>query len=166
MPYRCQILTCGQPISTCCPPTATASAHQKFRDDRGLAASFCTSIPPGRLTSGGSRAAAVVSILGELTTIDIPPSDFEVHPFVGWVNGGERPSFIPETREVAEILEVPLFHLLDPDTRQVGPIPVRGATYTVPYYNVDGHKVWGATAILLSEFLGRIQYVLKLPEAK
>jgi 8-oxo-dGTP pyrophosphatase MutT (NUDIX family) len=101
-----------------------------------------------------------VSILGELTSIYIPPSDYEVHPFVGWVNGGERPSFKPEPNEVAEILEVPLPHLLNPNTREVGPIPVRGATYTVPYYNVNGHKVWGATAILLSEFLARLQSVI------
>jgi len=101
--------------------------------------------------------ATAVSILGELSSIYIPPSDYEVHPFVGWVNGGKRPSFVPEIREVAEILEVPLCHLLDPHTREIGPIPVRGATYTVPYYNVDGHKVWGATAILLSEFLGRLR---------
>jgi 8-oxo-dGTP pyrophosphatase MutT (NUDIX family) len=100
--------------------------------------------------------ATAVSILGELTSIYIPPSDYEVHPFVGWVNGGQRPSFVPEIREVAEILEVPLCHLLAPHTREIGPIPVRGATYTVPYYNVGGHKVWGATAILLSEFLGRL----------
>lgn len=101
--------------------------------------------------------ATAVTILGELTTIYIPPSDYEVHPFVGWVNGGERPLFVPEAREVAEILEVPLTHLLDPTTREIGPIPVRGAVYTVPYYNVNGHKVWGATAILLSEFLARVR---------
>lgn len=102
-------------------------------------------------------SAAEITILGELTSIYIPPSDFEVHPFVGWVNGGKRPSFVPEVREVAEIIEVPLPQLLDPHTREIGPIPVRGATYTVPYYNVNGHKVWGATAILLSEFLERVR---------
>jgi 8-oxo-dGTP pyrophosphatase MutT (NUDIX family) len=105
-------------------------------------------------------SAATISILGELTSIYIPPSDFEVHPFVGWVIGGKRPSFVPEAREVAEIIEVPLHHLLDPHTREAGPIPVRGATYTVPYYNVNGHKVWGATAILLSEFLERLRQIL------
>lgn len=98
-----------------------------------------------------------ISILGELTRIYIPPSDYEVHPFVGWMNGGKRPTFVPEPGEVAEILEVPLTHLLNPETREVGPIPVRGAMYTVPYYNVNGHKVWGATAIMLSEFLARLE---------
>jgi 8-oxo-dGTP pyrophosphatase MutT (NUDIX family) len=101
--------------------------------------------------------AAKINVLGELTSIYIPPSDFEVHSFVGWVKGGERPSFVPEIREVAEIIEVPLQQLLDPQTREVGPIPVRGEIYTVPFYNVNGHKVWGATAILLSEFLERLR---------
>ena len=98
-----------------------------------------------------------ISILGKLTSIYIPPSDFAVHPFVGWVASGERPSFVPEPGEVAEILEVPLQHLLDPNTRQVGSIPIRGATYTVPYYNFKDRKIWGATAIMLSEFLERVR---------
>jgi 8-oxo-dGTP pyrophosphatase MutT (NUDIX family) len=101
--------------------------------------------------------AAKINVLGELTSIYIPPSDFEVRSFVGWVKGGERPSFVPEIREVAEIIEVPLQQLLDPQTREVEPIPVRGEIYTVPFYNVNGHKVWGATAILLSEFLERLR---------
>lgn len=100
-----------------------------------------------------------VSILGTLSSIYIPPSDYEVHPFVGWVNSGKRPFFRPEPNEVAEILEVPLPLLFDPNTREVGPVPVRGAAYTVPYYNVNGHKVWGATAIMLSEFLARLRSV-------
>ncbi|MCB8927650.1 MAG: CoA pyrophosphatase [Ardenticatenaceae bacterium] len=104
-----------------------------------------------------------IAVLGQLTPIYIPPSDYEVYPFVGWMNGGKRPSFVPEPGEVAEILEVPVAHLLNPQTREVGPIPVRNATYTVPYYNVNGHKVWGATAIMLSEFLARLQQ-LSLPQ--
>ena len=100
--------------------------------------------------------ATAVTLLGELTSIYIRPSDFEVHPYVGWVSNRKRPSFAPEPNEVAEILEVPLVHLLDPKTREVGSILVRGTTRTVPYYNVSSHKVWGATAIILSEFLGRL----------
>ncbi|MFZ1396947.1 MAG: CoA pyrophosphatase [Candidatus Promineifilaceae bacterium] len=131
------------------------------------------SFPGGRIEVGETAVQAAlreteeeigvpshnITVLGELTSIYIPPSDYEVHPFVGWVNGGQRPSFVPEVREVAEILEVPVNHLLNPNTREIGPIPVRGATYTVPYYNVNGHKVWGATAIMLSEFLGRLRTV-------
>lgn len=103
---------------------------------------------------------STVTLLGTLTDIYIPPSDYEVHPFVGWYHNGKRPSFQPAVTEVAEILEVPLSHLLDPTTRKTGPWEFRGMKITVPYYDVDGHMVWGATAVMLSEFLGRLAVVL------
>lgn len=101
-----------------------------------------------------------VSILGKLANIYIPPSDYEVHPFVGWHGSGNRPRFFPNDAEVAEIIEVPLRHLLNPATRKEEPWEFRGSQVTVPFYDVAGHKVWGATAIMLSEFLGRLRVVL------
>jgi 8-oxo-dGTP pyrophosphatase MutT (NUDIX family) len=100
-----------------------------------------------------------VTILGQMTDIYIPPSDYEVHPFVGWYHNGKRPSFQPSVTEVAQILEVPLSHLMHPDTRKSGPWQFRGMTLTVPYFDVEGHMVWGATAIMLSELLGRLALV-------
>jgi 8-oxo-dGTP pyrophosphatase MutT (NUDIX family) len=95
--------------------------------------------------------------LGTLASLYIPPSDFEVHPFVGWYSHGERPIFTPDTGEVAEILEVPLRHLIDPATRQEEPWELRGQQVKVPYYDVQGYKVWGATAMMLSELIERLQ---------
>jgi len=103
---------------------------------------------------------ADISILGELTSIYIPPSDFEVHPYVGWVHNGERPSFTPQISEVAEIIETPLSHLMQPESRRSEPWEFRGSQVTVPFFDVDGHKVWGATAIMLSEFLERLRTVM------
>ncbi len=100
--------------------------------------------------------ATAVTILGQLTDIYIPPSDFEVHPFVGWYHNGKRPSFQPAPTEVAQILEVPVAFLMQPETRKTGPWEFRGMRLTVPYFDVDGHMVWGATAIMLSEFLARL----------
>ena len=100
-----------------------------------------------------------VSLLGQLTDIYIAPSDYEVHPFVGWYHNGRRPSFQPAVTEVAQILEVPITHFMQPETRKTGPWQFRGMTLTVPYYDVEGHMVWGATAIILSEFLGRLAIV-------
>jgi 8-oxo-dGTP pyrophosphatase MutT (NUDIX family) len=94
-----------------------------------------------------------VAVLGELTSLYIPPTDFEVHPFVGWVPF--RPNFIPNTTEVAELLEVSVDHLLQPNTRHKEPWQFGTYTMDVPFYDVQGHKVWGATAMMLSEFLGR-----------
>jgi len=99
-----------------------------------------------------------VSILGQLSQIYIPPSDFEVHPFVGVYKNG-RPQFLPNNREVAEILEVPLAKLLEPSTRREEEWEFRGTPVTIPLFDVNGNKVWGATAIMLSEFVERLRAV-------
>ena len=96
-------------------------------------------------------------ILGELSTIYIPPTDFEVHPFVAWHQG--IPHFTPQDSEVAEILEVPISHLLDPEMHHEEVWDIRGFSVEVPFYQVGPHKVWGATAIMLSEFLDRLRMV-------
>ncbi len=94
-----------------------------------------------------------VTILGPLTPIYIPPSDFEVHPFVGWHT--DTPDFSLQAGEVAEVLEVSLAYLLDPAARKLEQWEMRDLRMDVPFYEVNGHKVWGATAIMLSEFLER-----------
>lgn len=94
-----------------------------------------------------------VLLLGQLTPIYIPPSDFEVHPFVGWHNAA--PHFDYQPGEVAELLEVPLALLLDPATRQSEQWEMGDLRVDVPFYAVAGRKVWGATAIMLSELLER-----------
>jgi 8-oxo-dGTP pyrophosphatase MutT (NUDIX family) len=98
---------------------------------------------------------AKVTILGELTPLYIMPSDYEVHPFVAWYEG--RPLFSRQMSEVAEILEVPLTHLLDPANRFEEPWTIRGYQLQVPYYLFGEHKVWGATAMMLGEFLERLR---------
>lgn len=98
-----------------------------------------------------------VTLLGKLACLYIPPSDFEVHPFVGWCDF--RPNFTPNPAEVETILEPTLSHLLTPSTIKSSERHFRGETYNVPYFDVDGHRVWGATAIMLSEFLTRLDAV-------
>lgn len=105
-------------------------------------------------------APTAVTVIGELSSLYIPPSDFEVHPFVGWLENGERPSFRPQPSEVAEILEVPLRHLLDPATQQTEPWQLRDTTIQVPFFLVNGYKVWGATAMMISELLTRLTRVI------
>jgi 8-oxo-dGTP pyrophosphatase MutT (NUDIX family) len=102
-----------------------------------------------------------VALLGALSSIYIPPSDFEVHPFVGWRAGG-RPAFHPDPYEVAEVIEVSLPYLLDPACRASERWELRGQGVEIPYFNIPPHKVWGATAIILSEFLARLEQITKL----
>ena len=98
-----------------------------------------------------------IEVLGALTTIYIPVTDYEVHPFVGWMPA--RPTFHPNAHEVAELIETPLTLLLHPDTRVVETWQLHGFDVRVPFFQVDGHKVWGATAIILSEFVERLRAV-------
>ena len=92
-----------------------------------------------------------LEILGPLTPLYISPSNNVIHPFVAYTS--RRPAFDPDPVEVAELLEVPLALLLDPATRREEDWTWRGARLHVPFYAVGEHKVWGATAIVLAEFL-------------
>ena len=96
-----------------------------------------------------------VRLLGGLTPLFIPPSNFCVHPFVGVVD--PAPVLRPTDREVAEVLHAPLHHLLDPDTRVVETWALHDEAVEVPYYDVAGHTVWGATAMMLSELLALVE---------
>jgi 8-oxo-dGTP pyrophosphatase MutT (NUDIX family) len=100
---------------------------------------------------------AGVTLLGELSSLYILPSDFEVHPFVGWHD--PAPLFVPQTAEVAEILQVPLSLLLRGDVREREVWQWRGFPLEVPFFRVGEHKVWGATAMMLSEFVERLRAV-------
>ena len=99
-----------------------------------------------------------IDILGELTTYYIPPSNFDVYPFVGVVDS--YPTFEPNPAEVAQVIIWSLANLLDPYYKQEEPRSFNGYEVNVPYYDVYGHKVWGATAAMLSELEHRIRTVL------
>jgi len=92
-----------------------------------------------------------VRVLGELTPLYIPPSNYCIYPVVA--AAARRPEFEPSPQEVAEVIEVPLNHLLNPRnvTREMWPL--RGIDVTVPFYLFQGHKIWGATAMVLAELL-------------
>jgi 8-oxo-dGTP pyrophosphatase MutT (NUDIX family) len=98
---------------------------------------------------------ASVRVLGRLTPLYIPPSNFCVHPFVG--RPESAPELCPTDEEVEQVLRVPLAHLLDPATRTTEPRRLGGTDVEVPYYDVAGHTVWGATAMMLAEFLAAVR---------
>jgi 8-oxo-dGTP pyrophosphatase MutT (NUDIX family) len=98
-----------------------------------------------------------VEILGSLTCLYITPSDFEVRPTVGCVQ--KHPVWVPDQGEVVEVIECPLVWLMDDAHKMVEDWERNGEIMQVPWYNVRGHKVWGATAIILSEFEHRLRAV-------
>jgi 8-oxo-dGTP pyrophosphatase MutT (NUDIX family) len=92
-----------------------------------------------------------VDVLGRLTPLYIPPSNYCIYPVVGYT--AERPCFRPNAHEVADVLEVPVAALLDPDTVREEEWSLRDEAVQVPFFAVAGHKVWGATAMVLAEFV-------------
>jgi 8-oxo-dGTP pyrophosphatase MutT (NUDIX family) len=125
-------------------PGGAVDPHESFESAALREASEEVAVPP-----------ASVRVLGRLTPLHIPVSGYRLHPVVGIVD--DRPQFKPSEWEVARLLEVPVDDLRDParvhyetQTRESN-----GQKYDVeiPYYRVDGHKVWGATAMALAEFL-------------
>ncbi|WP_080057381.1 NUDIX hydrolase [Spirosoma aerolatum] len=92
-----------------------------------------------------------VKVLGLLTELFIPPSNFYVQPVVGVLP--YRPDFYPDPREVEAIVEVDLETLLDETIVGDSQIEVRGVLVDAPFYQIQGHRVWGATAMMISELL-------------
>lgn len=91
-------------------------------------------------------------VIGELSELYIPPSRFVVLPYVAWLD--EAPNWLPDAREVYEVLEYPIRHLLSPDalTEREVFIPVLNRSLNTPTFSVKGRTVWGATAMMLEEF--------------
>ncbi len=103
-----------------------------------------------------------LDVLGTLTPLYVPPSNFEIHPIVGALP--EHPTFQIDPREVAGVLEVPLRDLFDDtlkrhDEHDLAP----GRRARIRYYWLRESVVWGATAIILSEFEHRLRTVLSDP---
>ncbi|GAB3734533.1 NUDIX hydrolase [Spirosoma lituiforme] len=92
-----------------------------------------------------------VQVLGLLTELYIPPSNFYVQPVVGVLP--YRPDFYPDPREVEAVVEVSLDTLLDETIVGDSQIEVRGITVDAPFYQIQGYRVWGATAMMISELL-------------
>jgi len=100
---------------------------------------------------------AGLELLGELSPLYVPPSNFYIYPIVAYAP--VRPDFVPLLQEVAEVIEVPLAHLLDPATRHEEVWQIRGLPTRVPFYAVGPHKVWGATAMILSELVVTVEAI-------
>ncbi len=96
-----------------------------------------------------------VRLLGRLTELYIPISNFVVHPFVGVLHDGQPPDFTPQPGEVATILVPPLTIFLEENSRKTTDITISETVVlkNVPYFEVEGRVLWGATAMILNEFL-------------
>ena len=89
-----------------------------------------------------------VRIAGELDSVWIPVSNFELRPFVGILDA--RPALAPHVAEVAEIVELPLHRLLADDAITDELIEGPGWTLQAAVYRHAGQRIWGATARTLA----------------
>lgn len=93
-----------------------------------------------------------VNVLGRLSDLYIPTSNFLVSPVVGFLT--HHPTFVPEQHEVAKILLTDLDYLLGPEIRKEKVLDLEhGIKLNAPYFEIDGEVVWGATAMILSELI-------------
>ena len=103
-----------------------------------------------------------IRVIGELTPVYIEPSNFHVYPYVAYIP--YRPTFIVHAIEVCEVLEVPVAHFRDENNVVIEDWLIEGAMRQVPYFDVYGKKVWGATAIILGEFTAVLERMEKMIE--
>lgn len=95
-----------------------------------------------------------VEIIAELADVPTFVSGFHVRPFVGLVRG--KPEFQPNPHETAEILLVPLAHLLDPTNMVLETLEHNGVGFKAKAYHYGSYRIWGATARMLSDFMQKI----------
>ena len=123
------------------------------------------SLPGGAAESGESLADTAlreaheeiglrieaVEVVGTLSPLYIPASGFALHPVVGV--SAQRLAFEPDPGEVQCLYEVAIDDLRDPDRRGEESRVDGGREYRVPFVSIEDQKLWGATAMVISEML-------------
>ncbi|WP_423126282.1 NUDIX hydrolase [Gaoshiqia sp. Z1-71] len=123
------------------------------------------SLPGGQVEEGESAEMAAlretqeeigvsardIRVLGRLSELFVQVSSYTVYPFVGWLD--EQPEFVLNRDEAEKLILFPVQRFLE--RREIGYMELETSTglLEVPYYPCDGEIIWGATAMILTEFL-------------
>ena len=97
-------------------------------------------------------SSEAVTVIGKLTTLYVFVSNFLVHPYIAFHAG--VPTFIPQESEVDHVITVPIDKLSFPDDIHINDLQIRNHLIkNVPYYDLEGEILWGATAMITSELI-------------
>lgn len=134
--------------------TETVEAHKGQISLPGGAQELGESLQGTALREAGEELgidpASITVLDGPLSPVYIPVSGFRATPFVGFT--ADRPNLTAAADEVVEIIETPLEMIVDENNIIEEEWSIRGYAGLVPFFSIHGHKVWGATAMILGEF--------------
>jgi len=96
---------------------------------------------------------ADIDVLGALSSLYIPVSNFQVYPFVGYLD--YEPKFNRQVEEVDAILEIPFSTFFKKEARKTKDMRFSENVILkdVPYFDLGEHVLWGATAMMMSELV-------------
>ncbi|MCX6250711.1 MAG: CoA pyrophosphatase [Bacteroidetes bacterium] len=91
-----------------------------------------------------------IRIIGELSKLYIPPSNYVVYPYIGYMS--YSPCFFKDDTEVEEIIILHLSDLMNENAVKMKEFNVSsGLLISAPCFDVAGYHIWGATAMILNE---------------
>lgn len=96
-----------------------------------------------------------VEILGRLSELYVQVSSYTIFPYVGWID--HQPEFILNKDEAEKIILFPLQKFIQNRNVKHREMKTSVGLLNVPYFSFDGEIIWGATAMILSEFLDMIE---------
>jgi len=99
-----------------------------------------------------------IEIVCELTPLFVKVTGYMIHPFVGYVP--KRPHIVPHPGEVKNVFTVSISDLIDPINTKTELWTIRKTPVDIPFFKFGKYKVWGATAMILSEFRQCLETIL------
>ncbi|MFL2983702.1 MAG: NUDIX hydrolase [Candidatus Neomarinimicrobiota bacterium] len=99
-----------------------------------------------------------IMILGSLTPLYVPISNFEIFPYIGWIL--KEPKTKMHHKEVESIIKISINDLLLDKNLKIKKNMFPNLPASIPYFDLGHEKVWGATSMILSEFKSVLKDIL------